>query len=61
MFNIAKPCIKKCCLNEKEVCLGCFRTLSDMKVWHKASMEEKTKMLEEAQRRKEAHRLSSLT
>ena len=56
--NITKPCIRQCCLNEKDVCMGCFRTFSDMQAWHKASFEEKTKILEEAKKRKEGHHLA---
>lgn len=58
MSSIEKPCIRECCLNEKEVCMGCFRTFSEMKVWRKVSVEEKRKILEAALRRKEAHHLA---
>ncbi|NOR55027.1 MAG: DUF1289 domain-containing protein [Sulfurovum sp.] len=55
--TIDKPCIRQCCLNEKDVCMGCFRTFSDMQAWHKVSVEEKTKILDEAKKRKEVHHL----
>ena len=53
--SVERPCIKKCCLNENDVCLGCFRTLDDMRTWHKSSKEEKIKMLSLAEVRKEKH------
>ena len=53
--TIEKPCIKKCFLDEYEVCTGCFRTFSDMKVWRKATRDEKSQMLLEAKKRKEAY------
>jgi len=52
MSDINKPCIRKCCLNEDEVCLGCFRTFNDMLVWNKASNQDKKEMLEKAEMRK---------
>lgn len=59
MADINKPCIKKCCLNEEEICLGCFRTFNDMRLWNKASIEEKKEMMEIAERRKIEHNLKS--
>lgn len=55
MSDIHKPCIRQCCLNEDEVCLGCFRTFSDMLSWHKASIQEKKAMLQKAEMRKKEH------
>ena len=52
MTNIDKPCIRRCCLNEEEICLGCFRSFDDMCKWNKASREEKQQMLTVAEQRK---------
>lgn len=52
MSNIAKPCIRQCCLNDDDICMGCFRTLDDMRIWHKSSDEEKLEMLKIAGMRK---------
>ena len=56
-MNINKPCIRQCCLNEEDICLGCFRTFDDMLQWNKSSSEEKTKMLKMAEERKKEHTL----
>lgn len=56
MSNIKKPCIRNCCLNENDVCLGCFRTLNDMRIWYKSSDEEKREMLNLADKRKMEHK-----
>ncbi len=56
--SVEKPCIKRCCLNEKDVCMGCFRTLDDMKHWHKADRSEKVVMLNHAKEREAAYTLS---
>ena len=57
MLNIHKPCIRKCCLNEEDICLGCFRSFNDMQKWNKASVNEKTEMLKMAEIRKKEHAL----
>lgn len=55
MSDIYKPCIKKCCLNEDDICLGCFRTFNDMLAWSKASTQDKKIMLLKAEKRKKKH------
>lgn len=50
--TIEKPCIRECCLTQEDVCVGCFRTLDNMRIWHKASQEEKKEMLDKAKQRK---------
>lgn len=53
--GIMKPCLRQCCLNEEDVCLGCFRTFDDMLQWNKVNTEEKMKMLEMAEQRRKEH------
>lgn len=59
-MNINKPCIRRCCLNEEDVCLGCFRTFDDMLQWNKANSTEKMKMLQKAGQRKKEHNSKSI-
>ena len=54
--TVEKPCIRNCCLNEEDVCLGCFRTYDDMLVWRSLSYDEKVRLLEKAKERKKAHK-----
>ncbi len=30
---IASPCVRKCCLNADDICLGCFRSLQEIIQW----------------------------
>lgn len=55
MMDINRPCVRNCCLNDEDVCLGCFRSFEDMRQWHKATDDEKTKILEIAQKTKELY------
>ncbi|PAJ72501.1 DUF1289 domain-containing protein [Pseudoalteromonas sp. NBT06-2] len=47
------PCIRICCLSEKDVCLGCFRHLDEILSWHKMDNQQKHATLLECQKRKE--------
>jgi predicted Fe-S protein YdhL (DUF1289 family) len=55
MSTIEQPCIRKCCLNEADICMGCFRSFDDMLKWRASSAEEKRLMLEQAKKRKKEH------
>ncbi|NOR80633.1 MAG: DUF1289 domain-containing protein [Methyloprofundus sp.] len=46
------PCIRNCCLNEEDVCLGCFRLLDEITGWAYTSEAEKLKILSHAAQRK---------
>ena len=51
MLDIKRPCVKKCCLNEEDICVGCFRSLDDMRKWHKSTDDAKLEMLKVANER----------
>ncbi|KMT64403.1 DUF1289 domain-containing protein [Catenovulum maritimum] len=34
------PCIRNCCLNEQDVCIGCGRMLSEITSWNKYTSEQ---------------------
>ena len=51
--SIQSPCIRNCCLNEKDICLGCFRTLAEITGWGLANDKvRKSILLKGRQRRK---------
>ncbi|WP_390444630.1 DUF1289 domain-containing protein [Pseudoalteromonas sp. MTN2-4] len=39
--KIESPCIRQCCLDESDVCVGCFRTLGEILKWNSLSVIEK--------------------
>ena len=49
---IKSPCIRQCCLNSEDVCVGCYRTINDILMWQAATNEQKTEMLANALHRK---------
>ena len=46
------PCIRQCCLNNDDICLGCFRALDEITQWSYYSNTEKQSVLEHAAQRK---------
>lgn len=51
----ANPCIRNCCLDANEVCLGCHRTLKEILDWHRYTPAEKQALLVTLAERRNAH------
>jgi predicted Fe-S protein YdhL (DUF1289 family) len=43
--SVQSPCIRNCCLDEQDVCLGCGRQLQEILHWHQASNAEREAIL----------------
>jgi len=39
------PCVRNCCLNENDICLGCFRTIEEIVAWSQSNSEERKTIL----------------
>ena len=50
--TLQAPCVRNCCLNEQEVCLGCGRALAEILRWHVATSEERAAILALAKERR---------
>ncbi len=35
MSSVESPCIKVCVLDERQVCIGCLRTLDEIAAWER--------------------------
>jgi len=51
---VESPCVRNCCLDDKDVCLGCFRNLSEIKAWQAADSATRQAILARAHARKTA-------
>ncbi len=51
MQTPANPCNRHCCLDARDVCLGCKRTLAEILAWHNYSAEQKRALLDDLARR----------
>jgi predicted Fe-S protein YdhL (DUF1289 family) len=49
--TVTSPCVRDCCLDEAEVCMGCGRQLQEILRWHAASDEEREAILAVAKAR----------
>ncbi len=43
--SLASPCVRNCCLNDQDICLGCGRLLSEICNWHQASDAQREEIL----------------
>jgi len=50
---VESPCVRNCCLDKKDVCLGCGRTVEEIMCWSDADDKEKLKILAVAEKRME--------
>ena len=53
--RVPSPCVRNCCLDDNDTCLGCCRTIKEICAWSEASDEERTAILERCAERK-AHK-----
>jgi predicted Fe-S protein YdhL (DUF1289 family) len=51
--SVPSPCVRNCCLNEEDVCLGCFRTLNEIIGWSESNNETRLIILQKAEKRQQ--------
>ncbi len=54
-LTIASPCIRNCCLNEDDNCLGCFRSLAEITQWSAATDAQRHEILDKCEKRRKAY------
>lgn len=54
---IESPCVRNCCLNDDDICLGCGRSLQEITRWSAASDADKQITLTAAAERRKLIRL----
>lgn len=52
------PCVRNCCLDEEDICLGCGRSLEQILNWSEVDQTQRQLWLEEANERRQKRRLS---
>ena len=50
--GVASPCVRNCCLDERDVCLGCGRSLDEIRIWSESDDAERLRILERAAARR---------
>ena len=49
--SVDSPCVRNCCLDDNDVCIGCGRMLEEITGWSAASYDTKQEILEKARKR----------
>ncbi len=52
--ELRSPCISVCVLDEKDICVGCYRSAGEITHWFMASDAEKREILRRANERMQA-------
>lgn len=50
--GVASPCVRNCCLDERDVCMGCGRSLDEIRLWGEADDIQRLGILERAAARR---------
>jgi hypothetical protein len=53
--EVASPCVRSCCLDDDDVCLGCGRALHEIVAWGTADDETRRAILERSRERVARH------
>ena len=51
--QIQSPCVSNCCLDENDICLGCFRHVDEITGWHTADSHRRLEILANCKQRRE--------
>ncbi len=52
LLNVPSPCVRMCTLGDDDICVGCFRSLEEIKQWTQLSNVEKRQVVELADSRR---------
>lgn len=55
--EVQSPCVRNCCLDENEICRGCFRSLTEIIGWSEAAASQRKTIIQLALQRRAAHAL----
>lgn len=39
--KVTSPCVRQCCLDQQDICLGCHRSLQEILDWAAGSIDDK--------------------
>lgn len=50
-MSVSSPCVRNCCLDNDDICLGCGRTVEEIIRWGDAEDNEKLEILKFSKKR----------
>ncbi|MDX1536788.1 DUF1289 domain-containing protein [Arsukibacterium sp.] len=51
---LISPCVRNCCLDQQDCCLGCGRFLTEILQWQQLSEQQQHLIIEQAKQRQNA-------
>ena len=59
MGKVESPCIRNCCLDNNDICMGCFRSLTEITQWTLVDEKTRQAFLKNVAARKSKQRINS--
>jgi uncharacterized protein len=56
LSTVPSPCVRNCCLDDDLICLGCFRSVDEIKEWGMVGDDRRLAVLQNALGRKSRRR-----
>ncbi|MFC1774523.1 DUF1289 domain-containing protein [Pseudomonadota bacterium] len=53
--TVPSPCVRNCCLDDNDICLGCFRSLEEITSWGQSDDTQRHAIVRRARRRQRQH------
>jgi predicted Fe-S protein YdhL (DUF1289 family) len=50
-MTVDSPCVRNCCLDQADICIGCGRALHEITQWSTSNDSEKKQILADAEQR----------
>jgi predicted Fe-S protein YdhL (DUF1289 family) len=57
--RVESPCIRNCCLDSNDICMGCFRFLTEITQWTLVNNKTRQEFLKNALERKSKQKINS--
>ena len=51
--EVESPCVRNCCIDQQDMCLGCFRSITEILEWSNVSTEKRSEIIGLSLQRKE--------
>jgi len=52
---VESPCVRNCCLDGNDICMGCFRSLTEITQWTLVDKKKREEFLSNVAERKAKH------
>ena len=57
--TVESPCIRNCCLDSNDICMGCFRSLTEITQWTLVNNKTRQEFLKNVFERKSKQKINS--